>query len=111
MISITQKAGRGWDGSKMKGLLTVVFTVATLASPPVWASTELRGAVMLAGLDEEANARDAPGAFDLLTKGLQSAVDRAADAEPFAVDETWLTNSGDPPKTVADELLPLLPFD
>jgi hypothetical protein len=84
----------------MKGLLTVAFTVAILASPPVWASTEIRGAGVFPGLDDEANSRNASGTFDLLTKGLLSAVDRA-DVEPFSVDETWLTSSGHPPKTVA----------
>jgi hypothetical protein len=81
----------------MKGLLTVVFTAAILASAPVGAATELR----VGGLEDEANARNAPGTFDLLTKGLLSAVDRAPDVEPFSVDETWLTSGGDPPNAAA----------
>jgi len=84
----------------MRRWRTVVFGAAILTSSPLWASTELSGPGSVAGFGQEtadAGERAAPTLLDAWTKSI---LDRAADDEPFSVDETWLTSRSGPSHNV-----------
>jgi hypothetical protein len=75
------------------------LTVAVLTSLPAWASTELPGAGILAGLGQEsaaASARDA-SSLDALAREIFGGAwaNKGADDEPFALDENWFRSRSD----------------